>query len=189
LTLLAYSLRRAWGSLLVFLGVIWLLQFGVAHLIGASSGWKPGDTAPPSIVDRLVQFSRVAHEWDLAALEFGIAVLVVLGVIGLWRFAPKIHSFWVLVATGSVLLSFGLASFGVALANQDYRRLQLQDPATCERACIPPAIERGIARQYNRGIDPTPWWIAGGISTALGVVMLAGSITARNVSAGRKPSR
>jgi hypothetical protein len=90
-SLLAYSLRRAWGSLLVFLVVIWLLQFGIAHLIGASSGWKPGDTAPPSIVDSLVQFSRVAHEWNLAALEVGIAVLVILGVIGLLRITPKMQ--------------------------------------------------------------------------------------------------
>jgi hypothetical protein len=84
-SLLAYSVRRAFGALLVFLVVIWLIQFGIWHLIGASSGWKPGDTAPPSIVDRLVQFAGAAHEWDVAALEVGVGVVVLLGLGAAWR--------------------------------------------------------------------------------------------------------
>lgn len=186
MSLLAYSLRRAWGSLLVFLAVIWLLQFGVYHITLPP---LRGIAIFPDGVEAWIRAQpALAHEWDIAALEVGIAVLVVLGVIGLWRLAPRIHRFWVLVATGSVLLGFGLASFGVALANQDYRRLNTECPPQAH-GCVPPAIVESIARQYNRGINPTPSWIAGGISAGLGVVLLVRSVRARNVSAGREPSR
>ena len=80
MSLLAYSVRRAFGALLVLLVVIWLIQFGIAHLITESSTWRPGDTAPPSIVDRLIAFAGAAHEWDVAALEVGVGVVVLLGL-------------------------------------------------------------------------------------------------------------
>ena len=83
-SLLAYSVRRAFGSLLVVLVVIWLIQFGISHLITASSSWRPGDTAPPSIVDRLVQFAGASHEWNIAALEVGVGVVVLLGLGAAW---------------------------------------------------------------------------------------------------------
>ena len=89
MSLLAYSVRRAFGALLVFLVVIWLIQFGIAHLIGASSNWKPGDTASPSIVDRLVQFAGAAHEWDIAALEVGVGVVMLLGLGAAWRLRQR----------------------------------------------------------------------------------------------------
>jgi hypothetical protein len=89
MSLLAYSVRRALGALFVFLLVIWLIQFGISHLITASSGWKPGDTAPPSILDRLVQFARVAHEWDIAALEVGVGIVVLLGLGAAWRLRQR----------------------------------------------------------------------------------------------------
>jgi hypothetical protein len=54
-------------------------------MITASSGWRPGDTAPPSILDRLVQFAGAAHEWDVAALEVGVGVVVLLGLGAAWR--------------------------------------------------------------------------------------------------------
>ena len=79
MSLLAYSVRRATGALLVFLVVIWLIQFGIAHLITESSTWRPGDTAPPFIVDRLIAFAGAAPEWNIAALEVGVGVFVLLG--------------------------------------------------------------------------------------------------------------
>ena len=85
MSLLAYSVRRAFGALLVFLVVIWLLQFGTSHLIGTSGGWEEGDTAPPALVERLLQFARLAHEWDIAALEVGAGVVVLLGLGAAWR--------------------------------------------------------------------------------------------------------
>ena len=72
---------------LVLLVVIWLIQFGIAHMIGASTGWKPGDTAPPSLVEHLLLIARLAHEWDIAALEVGIGVVVLLGVA--WRLRER----------------------------------------------------------------------------------------------------
>ena len=84
-SLLAYSVRRAFGALLVFLVVIWLIQFGIAHLITASSSWRPGDTAPPSLVESLLQYARLAHEWNIAALEVGVGVVMLLGLGAAWR--------------------------------------------------------------------------------------------------------
>ena len=66
---------------------------------------------------------------------------------------------------------------GVTLANQDYRRLNVKCPPQAH-GCVPPAIVEGIARQYNRGINPAPWWIAGGVSTGLGMLLLAGAVWA-----------
>ena len=84
-SLLAYSVRRAFGALLVLLVVNWLIQFGIAHMIGASTGWKPGDTAPPSLVERLLQYARLPHVWDIAALEVGVGIVVLLGLGAAWR--------------------------------------------------------------------------------------------------------
>jgi hypothetical protein len=88
-SLLAYSVRRIFGALLVLLVVIWLIQFGIAHLITASSSWRPGDTAPPSILERLVAFSRLAHDWDIAAFEVGVGVVVLLGLGAAWRLRQR----------------------------------------------------------------------------------------------------
>jgi hypothetical protein len=88
-SLLAYSVRRAFGALLVFLVVIWLLLIGIAHLIGASSNWKEGDTAPPSLLEHLLQTARLAHEWDIAALEVGVGVVVLLGLGAAWRLRER----------------------------------------------------------------------------------------------------
>ena len=85
MTLLTYALRRAFGALLVFLVVVWLLLFATAHLITASSNWEPGDTAPPSLVEHLLLTARLAHEWDIAALEVGVGVVVLLGLGAAWR--------------------------------------------------------------------------------------------------------
>jgi hypothetical protein len=186
MSLLAYSLRRAWGSLLVFLVVVWLLMLGVAHV--GPIPFHPLETSGPLSE---LPWNRLqpglAQSWNLAAVEVGVGVLVLAGLVGLWKLRPKTRSLWVLFATGSVLLAFGLASFGVALANQDYRRIHWFD-AQCERWCVPTAIQEHWERTLNRGIDPTPWWIAGGISTGLGVILVAGSVRAKNAVAVREPS-
>jgi hypothetical protein len=88
-SLLVYSVRRAFGALLVLLVVIWLIQFGFAHLLTAFSSWRPGDTAPPSIIDRLVAFVGASHEWDVAALEVGVGVVVLLGLGVAWRLRER----------------------------------------------------------------------------------------------------
>ena len=82
MSLLAYSLRRAFGALLVFLVVVWLLMFATAHLTG---NWKAGDTAPPSLVEHLLLLARLPHEWNTAALEVGVGVVVLLGLGAAWR--------------------------------------------------------------------------------------------------------
>jgi hypothetical protein len=85
MSLLAYSVRRAIGALVVALVVIWLIQLGVYHLSGTSGTWEMGDTAPPVFLERLLQLRHRAHEWDIAAVEVGIALLVLLGLGAAWR--------------------------------------------------------------------------------------------------------
>ena len=171
MTLLAYSLRRALGALLVFLLVVWLSMLAVAHM--AVNVRHPGRDVDLSAWK---QWRTQPETWTAAMLELAGAVGVVCVLVILWKLRPKVP-FSVLVATGGVLLAFGLASIGVALANQDYRRLG--GSVHCERACIPPAIHENLERRYNRGIDPTPWWIAGSISTALGVTVVGAAVTTR----------
>ena len=175
MSLLAYSLRRAWGALLVALIVIWLIQLGVYHI--ALPPLRGIEVFPDGVEAWIRAQPALAAEWTTAALEVGIAAVVALGLVGLWKLRPNTPRLWALFATGTVLLAFGLASFGVALANQDYRRLNVKCPPQAH-GCVPPAIVEGIARQYNRGINPAPWWIAGGVSTGLGMLLLAGAVWA-----------
>jgi hypothetical protein len=81
---------------------------------------------------------------------------------------------WLIFATGALLLAFGAAAFGVALANRDYRRLE-QSP----RSGVPTAIQESLARRFNRGIDPTPWWAAGTASAAVSVIVLGAGLLAK----------
>ena len=81
MSLLAYSARRAVGALLVFLVVIWFIQFGVYHTIPLSPRHSQLDVVP----DYYLQFQRLVHGWNVAALEVGIGVLVLLGLGALWR--------------------------------------------------------------------------------------------------------
>jgi MYXO-CTERM domain-containing protein len=67
MSLLAYSVRRAIGALVVLLVVIWLLLLGVYHITGP--WFQPA----------------LAHEWSRAAQEVAIAALVLLGLGALWR--------------------------------------------------------------------------------------------------------
>lgn len=84
--------------------------------------------------------------------------------------------FWVLLGTGTMLLAFGLVAFGVALANQDDRHLDTECPPQ-SRSCVPPDIARSMARRFDRGINPAPWWIAGGISTCVGLLFIGSAVT------------
>jgi hypothetical protein len=78
-SLLAYSARRAAGALLVFLVVIWLLLFGVAH-IGVSVR-DPLEGPIPFFVYYFSQFQpELAHSWEWAAVEVAGGLLIVLGV-------------------------------------------------------------------------------------------------------------
>jgi hypothetical protein len=172
-TLLAYSLRRAWGSLLVFLVVVWLTMLAVGHI--PVNVRHPGRNVDLSLWE---QWRTQPQAWTPAVFEVAVTASAIGALVIVWRIRPGI-AFNALLATGGVLVGFGLASFGVALANQDYRRLQLQDRTKCERACIPPAIEQNLARWYNRGIDPTPWWLAGGISTGLGLTAIGAAVATR----------
>lgn len=121
------------------------------------------------------QWLTQAQIWNEATLELGVAALAVLGFVALCKLRPNTPAPRALFATGTVLLVFGLGSLGVALANQDYRRLEF--PKNCQH-CIPTAIQQNLERKFNRGIDPAPWWIAGSISTALGVTVLGASVAA-----------
>jgi hypothetical protein len=118
------------------------------------------------------------HMEHRRARSRGVAFFAVLAAVGLWRLRPRMQKFWVQLATGTLLLAFGLASFGVALANQDYRRLNTECPPV-SRSCIPPDIARSMARQFNRGTNPTPWWIAGSFSTCLGLIVIGSSLVVR----------
>ena len=72
-------MRRAFGALVVFLVVVWLLLFGVSHLDA-----PPNPGIPPAIFDHFYPVGRfqpvLANEWNLAALEVGLGVLVLLGL-------------------------------------------------------------------------------------------------------------
>jgi hypothetical protein len=174
MSLLAYSVRRAVGALFVLLIVIWLIQFGVYHALS-----PPVNRSFP-VPDYFLQFQDLVHQWNVAVLEVGVAAIVLLALAAAWRWAPNggSRAFWTLVAAASVLLAFGLASFGVALANQDYRRLKTECPPQAH-SCIPPVIARSMARQFDRGINPTPWWVAGSISTGVGLLLIGSSVTVR----------
>jgi hypothetical protein len=79
MSLLAYSVRRAVGALVVFLVVIWLLLFGVSHFDA-----PPNPGIPTAIFDHFYPVGRfqpdLANEWNLAALQAAVGVLVLLGL-------------------------------------------------------------------------------------------------------------
>lgn len=179
MTLLAYSLRRTWGALLVLLVVVWLTMLAVGRI--------PVDIRHPSRnVDLSLweQWRTQPQTWAPAALQVAAAVGVVCGCVTVWKLRAKMP-FYVLVATGTVLLAFGIASFGVALANHDYRRIGWFD-SRCERWCVPTAIQEHWERQLNRGINPVPWGIAGGVSTAFGLTLAGGAVATRRSRASRE---
>jgi hypothetical protein len=88
MSLLAYSVRRTVGALLVLFVVIWLIQFGVYHISEPPTYIGRGGVVTPW-PDWLFPWFRLqpalANEWDTAALEVGAGVVVLLGLAGVWR--------------------------------------------------------------------------------------------------------
>jgi hypothetical protein len=87
-SLLAYSLRRAWGSLLVFLVVIWFIQFAVLQNTGPTTYIARGGvvTEYPLFLHPILRLRLVAaSEWRTGALAVGIAIVILLGLVAAWR--------------------------------------------------------------------------------------------------------
>jgi uncharacterized membrane protein YphA (DoxX/SURF4 family) len=92
MSLLAYSIRRAPGALLVVLVVIWLIQFGV---------WQIAET--PTYIDRAGQVTNwphflfpsmnfqpgAANEWRAGASEVVLCLLALLGLGAAWRLRKR----------------------------------------------------------------------------------------------------
>jgi len=86
MALLAYSIRRAVGALVVLLIVLWLVLFAVIHT-GLVS-WRT--THPPQPTpDYILQFQHLVHQWNVAALEVAIGVAFLLGLGGAWRLRKR----------------------------------------------------------------------------------------------------
>jgi TRAP-type C4-dicarboxylate transport system permease small subunit len=92
-SLLAYSLRRAAGSLAALLVVIWLIQFGVYHISGTPTYIDRAGrvTAWPDFLFPSVRFFQpaLANEWTRAGLEVGGGLLALLLVAGAWRLRQR----------------------------------------------------------------------------------------------------
>jgi hypothetical protein len=86
MSLLAYAVRKAVGALVVLLTVIWLLQFGVYHAIPLS----PRVSHPlEPLPDYFLQFRDLVHQWNVAALQMGLALALLLGLGGAWRLRKR----------------------------------------------------------------------------------------------------
>lgn len=83
MALLAYSIRRAVGALVVLLIVLWLIYFGIVHAM--SPRVRDGESAP----DYFLQFWQLVHQWNVAALELVLALALLLGVGGAWRLRKR----------------------------------------------------------------------------------------------------
>jgi len=87
--LIAYSLRRAVGALIVLLIVIWLIQFAVYHASSATSCNVPRGCVPTAIERNLIPWLRLgpglADEWTNAGRQVGLGLLVALGARAAWR--------------------------------------------------------------------------------------------------------
>jgi hypothetical protein len=81
MSLLAYAIRRTLGALVVLLVVLWLIYFGVVHAMS-----PPHSNPAP---DYFLQFWHLAHQWNVAALEVGVPLAVLLGLGGAWRMRKR----------------------------------------------------------------------------------------------------
>jgi hypothetical protein len=87
MSLFAYIVRRTVGSLVVLLVVLWLIYFGVVHAMSPSPQVSgiPLDSQP----DYFLQFWALVHQWNIAALEMGLALGLLLGLGGAWRLRKR----------------------------------------------------------------------------------------------------
>lgn len=83
MTLLAYSVRRAVGALLVLLVVIWLIQFALSQITGPTTYIGRG-----GVVGHYVQ-PAAPSEWQTGALEVGVGLLILLGLAAAWRLRQR----------------------------------------------------------------------------------------------------
>jgi hypothetical protein len=91
MSLLAYSVRRTVGAVLVLLVVIWVIQFAVYHITD-SPGYegRGGFTFLPRFLYPGLQFQpALANEWNSAALEMGFGLLVLLAMGAAWRLTHR----------------------------------------------------------------------------------------------------
>jgi hypothetical protein len=149
-------------------------MFAIAHV--GTVPYHPVERGPLFELPWNTLQPALAYTWNIGAIEVALALAAVLGVTAVWRTGPKLRRVWPAVAAGGVLLAFGLASFGVAFANHDYRRIH--QPTDCLR-CVPTSIQENLARKFNRGINPTLWWIGGELAAGAGVIFLGAAVAAR----------
>ena len=81
MSLLAYAIRRTVGAVVVLLVVLWLVYFAIVHAMA------PPRTDPAP--DFFLQFWALVHEWNVAALEVALALVLLLGLGGAWRLRTR----------------------------------------------------------------------------------------------------
>jgi hypothetical protein len=87
MSLLAYSVRRTVGAVLVLLVLIWVIQFAVYHITD-SPGYegRGGVMFLPRFLYPGLHFQpALANEWSTAAVEVGLGLLLLLAVGVAWR--------------------------------------------------------------------------------------------------------
>ena len=88
MALLAYSLRRAFGALVVLLIVIWLIQLAVFQITGPATYIGRGGVVthyPLFLFPHLRLQLAATSEWRTGALEVGSVLLILLGLGAVWR--------------------------------------------------------------------------------------------------------
>jgi MYXO-CTERM domain-containing protein len=89
MALLAYSIRRAVGALLVVYVVIWVTQFAVYHITVSTECNAPRGCVPTAIERNLLPWLRIqpqlTDEWTNAGVQVAFGVLAALGAGAAWR--------------------------------------------------------------------------------------------------------
>jgi hypothetical protein len=91
MSLLAYSVRRTVGAVLVLLVLIWVIQFAVYHITD-SPGYegRGGVMFLPRFLYPGLHFQpALANEWSTAAVEVGLGLLLLLAGRGMAAPQPK----------------------------------------------------------------------------------------------------
>jgi hypothetical protein len=87
MSLVAYSLRRAFSSLLVFL-VVWMIQFAVSQL-GPPTYIGRGGVITPYPAWLFPSVRLQPSGWRSGAVEVGMALLVLLGFVAAWTLRKR----------------------------------------------------------------------------------------------------